>query len=317
MLWKRFNQRERRPVMSVSLTGFLNSVNRQQLNVLSVRILQNGTPAAQWDLNRDERRLQHSVSKSFTCMAVGLAIAEGKLTLDTKLKDFFPQYAEQDPTLAPSLHPGELTLYNLLRMSSGHDSPPLWAEERASLQEKDWVKYYMSLPLDRTQGETFTYSSGDTFMISALVQAAVGQTVKDYLTPRLFEPLDIQNISWETSPLGVTLGCTGLYINNEELSRFGQMLLQKGEWNGKQLVPADWIEFATRRQIDNEGGPDWSQGYGCQFWMCQHNAYRADGMFGQFCVVIPGKNAVVAINSHEEDMQAILDAVWDEILPLL
>ncbi|MCJ8013845.1 beta-lactamase family protein [Paenibacillus sp. KQZ6P-2] len=303
--------------MSISLNGFVNRVTQQQLNVLSARVLQDGNCAAQWDLTIDERRLQHSVSKSFTCMAVGLAIAEGKLSLKTKLKDFFPQYAQENPGDDPSFRPGELTLYDLLRMSSGHDSPPLWADERASLQEKDWVKYYMSLSLDRAPGETFTYSSGDTFVISALVQAAVGQTVKDYLTPRLFKPLGIHDVSWETSPLGVTLGCAGLSISNEELSRFGQLLLQKGEWNGKQLVPVEWIDFVTRKQIDNQGGPDWSQGYGCQFWMCRHDAYRADGAHGQFCIVIPGKNAVIAINSEEDDMQGILDAVWEEILPLL
>jgi len=303
--------------MSISLSGFVDRISSQRLNVLSARVLQHGAPAAAWDLTRDERRLQHSVSKSFTCMAVGLAIAEGKLSLDTKLKDFFPQHAGGHVGAPPDMQPGELTLYNLLRMSSGHDSPPLWAEERASLQEKDWVKYYMSLPLDRPQGEKFTYSSGDTFVVSALVQAAVGETVKDYLTPRLFEPLGIKDVSWETSPLGVTLGCAGLSISNEELSRFGQLLLQKGMWEGKQLVPAEWIEFATRKQIDNEGSPDWSQGYGCQFWMCRHDAYRADGAHGQLCVVIPGKNAVIAVNSEEDDIQGILDAVWAEILPQL
>ena len=303
--------------MFISLDGFVNRITQQGLNVLSARVLQKGTSVAKWDLSSDERRLQHSVSKSFTCMAVGLAIAEGKLSLETKLQEYFPQYARRSSTDDPDLHPGRLTLYNLLRMSSGHDSPPLWAEERASLQEKDWVKYYMSLPLDRAPGDLFTYSSGDTFVISALVQAAVGQTVKDYLTPRLFEPLGIRDVNWETSPLGVTLGCAGLEISNEELSRFGQLLLQKGQWEGKQLVPAEWIDFVTRKQIDNQGSPDWSQGYGCQFWMCTHEAYRADGAHGQLCVIIPGKDAVVAVNSYEDDIQGILDAVWAEILPLL
>lgn len=303
--------------MSISLNGFVQHVAAQNLNVLSARVLQKGEPLATWDLTVDERRLQHSVSKSFTCMAVGLAIQEGKLSLDTKLKDLFPEHAKNNSPEDPALRPGELTLYNLLRMASGHDSPPLWAEERASLQEKDWVKYYMSLPLDRSPGEMFTYSSGDTFMISALVQAAVGETVKDYLTPRLFEPLGMHDVSWETSPLGVTLGCAGLSISNEELSRFGQLLLQKGMWEGKPLIPAEWIDFVTRKQIDNQGSPDWSQGYGCQFWMCRHEAYRADGAHGQLCIVIPGKEAVIAVNSQEDNIQGILDAVWAEILPLL
>lgn len=155
--------------------------------------------------------------------------------------------------------PGELTLGHLLRMASGHDAPPLWAEERETLQEKDWAKYYMSLPLDRMPGETFTYSSGDTFMISAMVQAAVLETVRDYLVPRLFEPLGIRDVRWDTSPLGVTLGCTGLWISCEELSRFGQLLLQKGWWQGVQLIPEAWIGEVTRKQIDTPGTADWGR----------------------------------------------------------
>ncbi|KAF9120750.1 hypothetical protein BGX30_002972 [Mortierella sp. GBA39] len=154
-------------------------------------------------------------------------------------------------------------------------------------------------------------------MISALVQAATLETVRDYLVPRLFEPLGIRDVRWDTSPLGVTLGCTGLWISCEELSRFGQMLLQKGRWQGVQLIPEAWICEVTRKQIDTPGTADWGAGYGGQFWMCTHGAYRADGMRGQFCVVMPDKEAVIAINSDEDDMQGILDAVWADILPQL
>ncbi|OZB91081.1 serine hydrolase [Paenibacillus sp. XY044] len=301
--------------MTFQIAGFVDNIGSKKLNVLSVRVLQKAQRLGQWDREGDARRLQHSVSKSFTCMAVGLAVAEGKLTLDARLNDFFPAYGK---TVAGSPYPpGELTLSHLLRMASGHDSPPLWAEERETLQEKDWAKYYMSLPLDRMPGEIFTYSSGDTFMISAMVQAAALETVRDYLVPRLFEPLGIRDVRWDTSPLGVTLGCTGLWISCEELSRFGQLLLQKGRWQGVQLIPEAWIGEVTRKQIDTPGTADWGAGYGGQFWMCTHGAYRADGMHGQFCVVIPDKEAVIAINSHEDDMQGILDAVWADILPQL
>lgn len=301
--------------MTFQIGGFVDNVGSRKLNVLSVRVLQNGQLLGLWDRDGDARRLQHSVSKSFTCMAVGLAIAEGKLTLDARLNDFFPNYGKS--VKGSAYPPGELTLGHLLRMASGHDAPPLWAEERETLQEKDWAKYYMSLPLDRMPGETFTYSSGDTFMISALVQAATLETVRDYLVPRLFEPLGIRDVRWDTSPLGVTLGCTGLWISCEELSRFGQMLLQKGRWQGVQLIPEAWIGEVTRKQIDTPGTADWGAGYGGQFWMCTHGAYRADGMRGQFCVVMPDKEAVIAINSDEDDMQGILDAVWADILPQL
>ncbi|MFD1178723.1 serine hydrolase domain-containing protein [Paenibacillus puldeungensis] len=301
--------------MTFSLTEFVERIASLSLNVLSVRVLQQGRLIGEWDADQDVRRQQHSISKSFTCMAAILAITEGKLHLGTKLEDLFPEYAG----LAPKspLPPEKLTLFDLLRMSSGHDSPPLWAEERSSLQEKDWVKYYMSLPLDRFPGDTFTYSSGDTFIVSAMIQAAVGQTVRDYLAPRLFEPLGIGDVQWDASPLGITLGCAGLWISNEELSRFGQLLLQKGNWQGTQLIPAEWIELVTRKHIDTTGGGDWSEGYGCQFWMCSHEAYRADGAHGQFCVILPKKESVIAINSEEDNLQAILDAVWADIYPQL
>ncbi|WP_211749983.1 serine hydrolase [Paenibacillus sp. Marseille-Q4541] len=303
--------------MSIDVTGFVHRIKETQLNVYSARILQGGELTGEWDLTRDERRLQHSVSKSFTSMAVGLAIEEGKLTLETKLNDFFTYPTSHHSSQPDIPDPGELTLYELLRMASGHDNPPLWVHERNTLTEKDWAKYYLSLPLDRAPGEQFTYSSGDTFMISALVQAAVGETVKDYLIPRLFTPLGIENVEWESSPLGVTLGCAGLKISNEELSRFGQLLLSKGKWNGEQLVPESWITYATSKHIDTPAEGDWGVGYGCQFWMCTHGAYRADGAHGQLLVILPDKEAVLAINSQEDNIQGILDAVWSDIYPQL
>ncbi|MCM3205504.1 serine hydrolase domain-containing protein [Paenibacillus illinoisensis] len=301
--------------MSSIVHRFVQHIEAQQLNVLSVRVLQHGETRGMWDRTEDKRRLQHSISKSFTCMAVGLALEEGIFTLESKLGEYFTW-----PTPAPALtafSPADLTLYDLLRMSSGHDVPVLWAEERATLAEKDWAKYYMSLPIDRVPGEAFTYSSADTFMISAMFQAASGQTVKDYLIPRLFDPLEIYNVEWETSPLGITLGCAGLQLTNEELGRFGQFLLQKGNWNGSQLVPAEWIDQATTRQITTPGEGDWGQGYGYQFWLCSHNAYRADGAYGQLCVVLPELDAVVAVSSDELNMQGILDLIWSDILPHL
>lgn len=303
--------------MTAILDRFLQDIRQAAFHIHSVRVWRQGEQSASWDQTADVRRPQHSISKSFTCMAVGLAIANYKLSLDTTLGEVFPAYAELVKAAAPSHQPSRITVKHLLTMSSGHDSPPLWAEERAALTEKDWVKYYMSLPLDRSPGSRFTYSSGDSFMLSAIVQACVGCSVQEYLRPRLFEPLGMKDVDWESSPLGVTLGCAGLSISNEELSRFGQMLLQQGSWQGKQLVPEEWIVLATSRHIANAGSLDWSMGYGYQFWMCSHNAYRADGAHGQFCIIIPEKEAVIAINSEEDRMQDILHCVWQGILPLL
>jgi hypothetical protein len=156
-------------------------------------------------------------------------------------------------------------------------------------------------------------------MLSAIVQKATGQTVLDYLKPRLFEPLGIEHPTWEASPQGITVGGYGLSIRTEDIARFGQLYLQKGKWNGKQLVPESWVKAATARQTSNGSNPqsDWDQGYGYQFWRCRHGVYRGDGAFGQYCIVLPEQDAVIAITSGVRDMQAVLNLVWDKLLPAL
>jgi hypothetical protein len=154
-------------------------------------------------------------------------------------------------------------------------------------------------------------------MLSAAVQKATGQTVLDYLKPRLFEPLGIDHPTWETSPQGISAGGFGLSIRTEDIAKFGQLYLQKGKWQGKQLVPEAWVDVATTRQTSNGSNPksDWDQGYGYQFWRCRHGAYRGDGAFGQYCIVLPRQDAVIAITSGVKDMQAVLNLVWDKLLP--
>src|SRR5260370_32115779 len=156
-------------------------------------------------------------------------------------------------------------------------------------------------------------------MLSAIVQKATGVTVLDSLKPRLFEPLGIERPTWESSPQGVTTGGYGLSIRTEDIARFGQLYLQKGKWNGKQLVPESWVDAATARQTSNGSSPksDWDQGYGYQFWRSRHGAYRGDGAFGQYCIVLPEQDAVIAITSGVKDMQAVLNLVWDKLLPAM
>jgi CubicO group peptidase (beta-lactamase class C family) len=156
-------------------------------------------------------------------------------------------------------------------------------------------------------------------MLSAIVRKVTGETVLDYLKPRLFEPLGIENPVWGTSPQGNTLGGWGLYIRTEDIAKFGQLYLQHGSWHGKQLVPASWVAQATAKQVSNGSDPtkDWDQGYGFQFWECRHGAYRGDGANGQFCIVMPEQDSVVAITADTRDMQAELNVVWDKLLPAI
>jgi CubicO group peptidase (beta-lactamase class C family) len=251
----------------------------------------------------------YSLSKSFTATAVGLAIAEGKLSLDDLVLKFFPEEAPAQP--CPNLK--AMRVRDLLRMSSGHQTePPRTAKE-------SWAKSFLAHPVPFKPGTHFLYNTSATYMLSAIVQKATGTTLLDYLKPRLFEPLGIEGPTWETSPQGVTVGGYGLSIRTEDIARFGQLYLHKGRWHDKQLVPAAWVEAATALQTSTGSNPqsDWEQGYGYQFWRCRHGAYRGDGAFGQFCIILPEQDAVIAITSGVRDMQTVLNLVWDKLVPAL
>jgi hypothetical protein len=251
----------------------------------------------------------YSLSKSFTSTAVGLAVAEGKISLNDEVLKFFPDDAPENP----SHNLQEMRVHDLLRMCTGHQTEPSLGEDQV------WTRAFLAHPVPFKPGTHFVYNTPATYMLSAIVQKATGQTVLDYLTPRLFEPLGIGRPTWETSPQGITTGGYGLSVRTEDIARFGQFYLQKGKWQGRQLVPEAWIEAATSRQTSNGSNPnsDWDQGYGYQFWRCRNGLYRGDGAFGQYCIVMPEQDAVVAITSGVRDMQAVMNLVWDKLLPAM
>jgi len=252
-----------------------------------------------------------SLSKSFNATAVGLAIADGKLKLDDPVLKFFPGDAPADP----SDNLKAMTVRDLLTMSCGHDTEPKGGPGGPS------VKQFLAHPVPHKPGTHFQYNTLGSYTLSAIVTKVTGQTVLDYLKPRLFAPLGIENPRWDASPEGNTLGGYGLYLRTEDLAKFGQLYLQKGKWNGRQLVPEKWVEQATSKQVPNEQeshskiGVDWVQGYGFQFWRCTHNAYRGDGAGGQLCVVMPDQDAVVAITAESGDFQGEMNAIWDHFYP--
>jgi CubicO group peptidase (beta-lactamase class C family) len=159
------------------------------------------------------------------------------------------------------------------------------------------------------------------YTLSAIVTKVTGQTTLDYLKPRLFEPLGIKNPRWDSSSEGYSFGGYGLYLCTEDIAKFGQLYLQNGNWNRRQIVPEKWVEEATRKQVRNDGeghskiGIDWRQGYGFQFWRCTHNAFRGDGAHGQLCVVIPDKDAVIAITADTGNFAGEMDAIWTRLYP--
>jgi CubicO group peptidase (beta-lactamase class C family) len=204
---------------------------------------------------------------------------------------------------------------DLLTMSGGHDTEP-----KFKIDAGPSVKEFLAHPVTHKPGTWFRYNTPGSYTLSAIVTKVTGQTVLEYLKPRLFEPLGIDHPQWGTSAEGYNFGGYGLYLCTEDIAKFGQLYLQKGKWNGRQLIPEKWVEAATSKQVDNDKAPsgknpDWRQGYGFQFWRCQHNAYRGDGRDGQFCIVLPEQDAVIAITALTGDMQAEINVVWDKLLP--
>lgn len=261
--------------------------------------------------------MMYSMSKSFTSTGIGLAVAEKRLSVNDAVISFFPD----DLPGNISEHLGALRVKDLLTMSVGHAQ-----DSTGSLRgEQNWVRKFLSLPIPNAPGTTFLYNSGATYMLSAIVQKVTGQKLIDYLQPRLFQPLGIDGISWETCPRGINTGGWGLKIQTEGLAKFGQLYLQQGRWNGKQLLPAEWVAEATSFKIQQPAPDleqakqhsDWHQGYCYQFWRCRHNAFRGDGAFGQFTIVMPEQEAVLAITSESSNMQGELDLVWEHLLPAM
>ncbi len=300
---------EAQGVSSAALREFVTSLN--QIDGLhGVVVARHGQVIAEGWWNPYAAQHEHmlySLSKSFTSTAVGLAIADGKLSLDDEVLNFFPDDAPEH--ISDNLR--AMRVRDLLIMSTGHQDEPPIAPEVIS------AKTFLAQPVPHLPGTHFKYNTAATFMLSAIVQKVTGETVLDYLRPRLFAPLDIQSPVWETNYQGISLGGYGLRVRTEDLAKFGQLYLQRGSWHGQPLLPAAWVNQATSRQTSNGSNPnsDWNQGYGFQFWRCRHNAYRGDGAFGQYCVVMPDQDAVVAINSGVKDMQAVLNVIWDKLLP--
>ena len=306
---------EAQGVPSSAIAAFLDAVDQQQIELHSLVLLRRGHVIAEgwWSPYSAERiHLLYSLSKSFTSTAIGLAVEEGRLSVEDVVVSFFPDQAARNA----SEHFATMRLHHLLSMSTGHVEDAL---DRVTQHGDDWIAGFFAVPPDQAPGTVFAYNNIATFMLSAILQTVTGEKLIDYLQPRLFKPLGIMQTHWFENPQGINLGFSGLHITTESIVRFGQLYLQKGEWQGQQLVPRRWIETATVKHIvtDAEKTGDWAQGYGYQFWRGQRDSYRGDGAFGQFCLVLLEQDAVLATTAGVENMQSVLDLVWSHLLPAM
>ncbi|MDO5554633.1 MAG: serine hydrolase [Planctomycetia bacterium] len=290
----------------------------------SLMILRHGNVIAEayWTpFNADTPHAMYSMSKSFTSTAAGFAADEGLLDIDTPVMDFFPD----DLPANPSDNFKAMKVRHLLSMSCGHKTEPeikgivdFCRDPHDTLgSDENWVQIFLNHPVPFEPGTHFTYNTAGTYMVAAVLNKVTNESLVEYLKPRLFDPLRIENFFWEVSPQGINKGGTGLYIKTEDMAKFGQFYLQKGKWNGQQLLSEKWIAEATSKQVANGSDPDsdWSQGYCFQFWRCRNNIYRGDGMYSQFVVVIPEKDMVIASTANSGNYQGILNRYWEYLLP--
>jgi CubicO group peptidase (beta-lactamase class C family) len=310
---------EKEGVPAQAISDFVAAAEKSHSELHSFVLIRHGKIIAEGWWNPYAPNLKHtlySTSKSFTAAAVGYAIEEKKLKLTDKVVSFFGADELPNP-ISPNL--AALTVKDALIMSDGMDPDPSGAVSSSP----DWAKAFLSTPIVNTPGSKFLYNSAGTYMLSAIVTKVTGQKVIDYLRPRLFDPLGITGEDWETSPQGANTGGWGLRLKTEDMAKFGLLYLQGGKWHGKQVIPHEWVKEATSTKImQDPGAPpsrrdssDWLQGYCYQMWRCRHNGVRADGAFGQFIIMLPDQDAVIAITAETPDMQEEINLVWRYLLP--
>jgi CubicO group peptidase (beta-lactamase class C family) len=294
--------------------AFLEGIEKEKLELHSFVLVRHGKVAAEgwWHPYRQhDVHLLYSLSKSFTSTAVGFAISEGRFGLDDPVLRFFPDDAPADP----SENLRAMRVRDLLTMSTGHDE-----DDFMILRQGDrWVRGFLARPVPHPPGTHFLYNNGSTYTLAKIIQRETGQTLLEYLRPRLFDPVGIGAATWQCDPEGHNLGATGLSVTTDSIARFGQLYLQEGMWEGRRVLPEGWVALATQGHVSNASNsePDWQQGYGFQFWRCRHEAYRGDGAFGQNCVVVPNRDAVFVTTAGADRLQPILDQFWEHVLPAM
>ncbi|SOC86717.1 CubicO group peptidase, beta-lactamase class C family [Curtobacterium sp. 314Chir4.1] len=279
----------------------------------SIVLLRHGQVAAEgwWSPYASDRvHLLYSLSKSFTAAAVGIAVREGLVDLDATALSHFPEL-DADVTDERSRR---IRVRHLLAMASGHREETL--DRARAADPENLVRGFLRTPPDEEPGTVFAYNQPCTYTLGAIVRRVSGGSLVDFLRPRLLDPLGIDDLAWRRDDTGAELGFSGCYAPTSAIAALGQLYLQRGVWNGDRILDEDWVAAATSTQVANpdEGNPDWSQGYGFQFWMARHG-FRGDGAYGQFCVVLPDQDVVLALTGQSLDMQAVLDAAWQHLLP--
>lgn len=303
--------------MNSLIDTFVNNVEKEELNVLYAQIRKDNEIKGDWSRFSTKRRVEaYSATKSFTAVGIGIAIDEGILTLDEKVSDSFPEYTYNiiDPNIL------DITVQDLLTMSSGLRDKLFAGGHKLRKTTRDWTQYFFEKgEFIRKPGEEFLYSNFNTYLLSHLLEKKTGKNLLEYTRYRLFEPLGIGNPDMKPCPMGHTIGAFGLSIDVDELGYFGEMLLNRGEYEGKRIVSGEFIDkmitprFSTDKILHRNEPQTFDYGY--QIWIdSQNKCFNLWGVFGQYCIVLPEKNAVVTVVSLEEDDLSVRNRIWKDII---
>ncbi|WP_436529464.1 serine hydrolase domain-containing protein [Actinoplanes sp. HUAS TT8] len=295
------------------LADFVRADQEKGLGSYGIHVHREGAEPLSHRFRSDDRVNVYSVAKTFTAVAAGLAEAEGRFDLDDLFLDHFPELR--------GLAAGgfeRVRLRHLITMTSG--STHKWhANER--IDAADLLHEFVAAPLDAEPGTRFAYTGSGPYAIGRLLARTTGADVRAYLTPRLFQPLDLHNPAWHTCPLGFPFAESDLFLRTEELSRFAELLLQDGVWEGRRVVPSEFVRRMPAESVDTTSvtdyGPAFTHGYGLGVWLSGDGTFRMDGAYGQYAIVDPGRRATVTVTAHSTDDVALLDAIDTLVLQRL
>ncbi|MBO0813089.1 MAG: beta-lactamase family protein [Microlunatus sp.] len=304
-------------VSSRAITALLDRLEERSVECHSIMVVRHGQVVAEgwWaPYSADRPHLLYSLTKSFTSIAVGLAIHDGLLSLDDRLVDVLPDHVPAD---VPD-QGKRLTVHHLLSMTAGHPTDSLAAAWE--LEPGDLTKGFLRVPFTWAEGTRHVYDNATTYVLARIVERVTGRGLPEFLDERLFLPMGIEHAEWDRLAGGAAFGFHGLHLTTEAVAAFGQLLLREGLWGARRLVPAEWVRLATSRQIetlpfDDDSRPaDSLAGYGYQFWMAR-DGYRGDGAFGQLCMVYPEHDLVVVVTAGDGPDGTTTSAVHDCLLP--
>ncbi|MDO4459276.1 MAG: serine hydrolase [Clostridia bacterium] len=300
-------------VSSYQILEFLNKLEEEGTEMHSMMLLKGDSIFAEgwWKpYNPDTEHILFSFTKTLTSTAIGFAVNEGVISLDDKLVDIFPDKLPE--VISDNLKKADVR--SLLTMSCGHSNEI----EAFGLPFDDFVKAFLAHPFEHEPNTYFMYNTAGTNMLCAILLRKTGEKLTDYLKPRLFDKLGMGDVYVANLPNGVPCGGAGGFLKTEQMARFIRFIANRGTWNGERLLSQSWFDLATTYQIDNtptQKDPDWTKGYGFQFWCCvPDGVFRADGAFGQYGIVVPDKDMVFIFQSASTTMQDTLTVCWNHLL---